>query len=68
MGTQLDFVSYLDNEMSVKIFTCLNDPSDIAPVRCVSHSWRDFVIANGFAKHLCLRMFPQLSRVDHVVE
>ncbi|GKV13055.1 hypothetical protein SLEP1_g24129 [Rubroshorea leprosula] len=54
--------------MSVKIFTCLDDPSDIVRVSCVSHSWRDFVIANGLAKHLCLRMFPQLSRVDRVVE
>ncbi|GKV13057.1 hypothetical protein SLEP1_g24131 [Rubroshorea leprosula] len=68
MGTQLDFLSYLNDEMSGKIFTCLDDPSDIARVSCVSHSWRNFVIANGFAKHLCLRMFPQLSRVDHVVE
>ncbi|GLT44937.1 hypothetical protein SLA2020_188100 [Shorea laevis] len=68
MGTQLDFLSYLNDEMSVKIFTCLDDPSDIARVSCISHSWRDFVIANGVAKHPCLRMFPQLSRVDHVVE
>ncbi|GKV13050.1 hypothetical protein SLEP1_g24124 [Rubroshorea leprosula] len=68
MGTQLDFLSYLCYDMSEKIFTCLDDPSDIARVSCVSHSWRNFVIANGFAKHLCLRMFPQLSRVDHVVE
>ncbi|GLT84523.1 hypothetical protein SLE2022_027480 [Rubroshorea leprosula] len=68
MGTQLDFLSYLNDEMSAKIFSCLDDPSDIARVSCVSHSWRNFVIANGFAKHLCLRMFPQLSRVDHVVE
>ncbi|GKV13053.1 hypothetical protein SLEP1_g24127 [Rubroshorea leprosula] len=68
MGTELDFLSYLGYDMSVKIFTRLDDPSDIARVSCVSHSWRDFVIANGLAKHLCLRMFPQLSGVDHVVE
>ncbi|GKV13051.1 hypothetical protein SLEP1_g24125 [Rubroshorea leprosula] len=68
MGTQLDFLSYLGYDMSVKIFTCLDDPSDIARVNCVSRSWRDFVIANGLAKHLCWRTFPQLSRVDHVVE
>ncbi|GLT84520.1 hypothetical protein SLE2022_027450 [Rubroshorea leprosula] len=68
MGTGLDFLSYLGYDMSVKIFTRLDDPSDIARVSCVSHSWRDFVIANGLAKQSCLRTFPQLSRVDHVVE
>ena len=26
------------------------------------------MITNGLCKHLCLRMFPQLSRVDHVNE
>ncbi|GLT77596.1 hypothetical protein SLA2020_491640 [Shorea laevis] len=68
MGTRLDFLSYLGYDMAVKIFTLLDDPSDIARVSCVSRSLRDFVIANGLAKHLCLRMFPQLSRVDRVVE
>ncbi|GKV13054.1 hypothetical protein SLEP1_g24128 [Rubroshorea leprosula] len=42
MGTQLDFLSYLCYDMSEKIFTCLDDPSDIARVSCVSHSWRNF--------------------------
>ncbi|GLT44938.1 hypothetical protein SLA2020_188110 [Shorea laevis] len=68
MGTQLDFLSYLCPDMSVEIFTRLNDPSDIGNVSDVSRSWQDFVIANSVAKHLCLRMFPQLSRVVHVVE
>ncbi|GLT84516.1 hypothetical protein SLE2022_027410 [Rubroshorea leprosula] len=68
MGPGLDFLSYLGYDMSVKIFTRLDDPSDVVRVSCVSRSWRDFVIANGLAKHLCLRMFPQLSGVDHVVE
>ncbi|GLT84522.1 hypothetical protein SLE2022_027470 [Rubroshorea leprosula] len=58
----------LNNDVLEKIVRHLDDPSDIVRVSCVSREWRYFVIANGFAKHLCLRMFPQLSRVDHVVE
>ncbi|KAL5069505.1 hypothetical protein RYX36_020392 [Vicia faba] len=47
---------------------CLDDPADLARVSCVSRSWRDFVVSNGLSKQLCLRMFPQLSRVACVVE
>ncbi|GKV13052.1 hypothetical protein SLEP1_g24126 [Rubroshorea leprosula] len=58
----------LDNDVLEKIVRHLDDPSDIVRVSCVSREWQDFVIKYGLAKHLCLRMFPQLSRVDHVVE
>lgn len=68
MGTGLDFLNCLDYDMSLKIFKCLDDPSDYVRASSVSRSWRHFVIANGLVKRLCLRMFPQFSGVDHVLE
>ncbi|KAK7256701.1 hypothetical protein RIF29_30158 [Crotalaria pallida] len=64
----IDFVNCLDSDTSVKILMCLDDPADLVRVSCVSRSWRHCVIANGLCKQLCLRMFPQLSRVARVVE
>ncbi|KAI4354983.1 hypothetical protein L6164_003802 [Bauhinia variegata] len=64
----MDFLNWLDDDMSLKILMCLDDPSDLVRVSCVSRSWRHYVIANGLCKQLCLRMFPQLSRVHCVVE
>ncbi|CAI8600853.1 unnamed protein product [Vicia faba] len=63
-----DFLSWVDPDTSLNIFKCLDDPADLARVSCVSRSWRGFVVANGLSKQLCLRMFPQLSRVACVVE
>ncbi|KAG4992753.1 hypothetical protein AAZX31_09G243200 [Glycine max] len=63
-----DVLSCLDSDTSLKIFMCLDDLADLVRVTCVSRSWRHFVIANGLCKQLCLRMFPQLSRVAFVVE
>ncbi|KAK2415104.1 F-box protein [Trifolium repens] len=63
-----DFLSWLDPDTSLKIFKCLDDPADLVRVSCVSRTWRDFVVENGLSKQLCLRMFPQLSRVACVVE
>ncbi|XP_014498304.1 F-box protein At4g00755 [Vigna radiata var. radiata] len=63
-----DFISYLDSDTSLKILECLDDPADLVRVTCVSRSLRQSVIANGLCKQLCLRMFPQLSRVAFVVE
>ncbi|KAL5058702.1 hypothetical protein RYX36_030306 [Vicia faba] len=63
-----DFLSWVDPDTSLNIFKCPDDPADLARVSCVSRSWRDFVVANGLSKQLCLRMFPQLSRVACVVE
>ncbi|KAJ4727022.1 F-box protein [Melia azedarach] len=68
MENRFDFLNWLAHDMSIKILTCLEDISDIARVSCVSRSWRQYVIANGLSKQLCLKMFPQLSQVDHVVE
>ncbi|KAK7374193.1 hypothetical protein VNO80_07620 [Phaseolus coccineus] len=63
-----DFITCLDSDTSLKILMCLDDPADLVRVTCVSRSWRQSVIANGLCKQLCLRMFPQLSRVAFVVE
>ncbi|XP_010553764.1 PREDICTED: F-box protein At4g00755-like isoform X2 [Tarenaya hassleriana] len=62
----MDFVNVIEPEMSLKILSCLDDPSDFVRASAVSHSWRDFVIRHGLCKNLCLRMFSQLSLVDHV--
>ncbi|KAI3432094.1 uncharacterized protein J3R85_007477 [Psidium guajava] len=63
-----DFVQQLGPDISVKIFMHLDEPSDLARVCAVSRTWRQFVIANDLCKMLCLRMFPEVSGVTHVVE
>ncbi|GLT65326.1 hypothetical protein SLA2020_377640 [Shorea laevis] len=68
MEIRLDFLNYLNHDVSLKIMTCLDDLCDIVRASSVSRDWLHFVIDNGLAKNLCLRMFPQLSKVDHVVE
>ncbi|XP_050203421.1 F-box protein At4g00755 isoform X2 [Mercurialis annua] len=68
METCLDFISRLDYDASMRILMCLDDPSDLVHVSCVSHSWRHFVITNGLFKQLCMRMFPSLHNVEHVAE
>ncbi|MBA0714903.1 hypothetical protein Golax_013845 [Gossypium laxum] len=68
MKNGLDFLNLLNCDVSLKILTNLEDPSDLVRFSAVSRSWRQFVIENGLLKHLCRRMFPQLSRVDHVNE
>ncbi|TKY65516.1 F-box protein [Spatholobus suberectus] len=68
MEYRKDFLSCLDSDMSLKILMCLDNPADLVRVSCVSRSWTHSVIANGLCKQLCLRMFPQLSRVALVVE
>ncbi|KAH9788082.1 F-box protein [Citrus sinensis] len=68
MENRIDFVNWLDPDMSIQILTCLDDLSDLLRVTCVSRCWRQYVIANGLCRQLCLRMFPQLSKVVHVVE
>ncbi|KAJ8534785.1 hypothetical protein K7X08_016513 [Anisodus acutangulus] len=54
--------------MSVNILTCLKDPADVVRASSVSSLWRHFVITNGLAKQLCLRKFPQLSKIARVTE
>ncbi|KAH6835883.1 hypothetical protein C2S53_017027 [Perilla frutescens var. hirtella] len=68
MDESRDFVQWLGQDMSVKILMCLNDPSDLVRTSAVSRSWRDFVVANGLCKKLCLNMFPEASSFASVVE
>lgn len=63
-----DFIQWLGVDMSLKILMRFNDPSDLIHVGAVSSSWRQFVIANALCKQLCLRMFPEISNVSHIVE
>nr|XP_033511650.1 F-box protein At4g00755-like isoform X2 [Nicotiana tomentosiformis] len=63
-----DFMQWLLPDMSIKILMCLEDPSDLVRVSAVSSSWRQFVIGNGLCKHLCLRRFPEISRVANMVD
>ncbi|OMO78672.1 hypothetical protein CCACVL1_14223 [Corchorus capsularis] len=68
MKSGMDFLSCLHQDLSLKIFMSLEDPSDLVRISAVSRSWRHFVITHGLCKDLCLRLFPQLSKVDHVNE
>ncbi|KAA8520577.1 hypothetical protein F0562_014833 [Nyssa sinensis] len=68
METSTDFLKWLDTDVCLKIFSCLDDPSDLIRAGSVSRSWFKFVIANGVCKQLCLRMFPQFSSVACVIE
>ncbi|XP_059634113.1 F-box protein At4g00755 [Cornus florida] len=68
MDAPVDFLQWLQTDMSLKILTCLDDPSDLIRASSVSRFWRHFVIANGLCKQLCLRMFPQFSSVACVMD
>ncbi|KAL9240429.1 hypothetical protein vseg_014651 [Gypsophila vaccaria] len=63
-----DFVERLEKDMSLKILLCLEEPRDLAAVSGVSKSWRRFVIENGLAKQLCLKLYPDVSKIKDVVE
>ncbi|XP_010540272.1 PREDICTED: F-box protein At4g00755 [Tarenaya hassleriana] len=63
----MDFLNCLETDMSIKILSCLDDPSDLVRVTAVSRSWQELVVKCGLCKQLCLRTFPQLSRLDHVI-
>ncbi|XP_062090237.1 F-box protein At4g00755 [Humulus lupulus] len=67
MDTRLNPLDCLDSDMIIKIFTFMDDPSDLFSISAVSRSWRHFVVENGFFKLLCLRMFVQLSRVANTM-
>ncbi|ESQ37725.1 hypothetical protein EUTSA_v10028752mg [Eutrema salsugineum] len=64
----MDFVNSLDTDMSLAIFSCLDDPSDLVRASAVSRSWRQFVIKYSFSKNLCLKLFHRLNSVDRVIE
>ncbi|XP_059288245.1 F-box protein At4g00755-like, partial [Lycium ferocissimum] len=42
--------------------------ADVVCAGAVSRLWRQFVATNGISKHLCLRKFPQLSRIARITE
>lgn len=67
MNGSRDFIEWLGHDMSLKILMCLENPIDLVRVCTVSRSWRQFVIANGLSKQLCVRLFPEASRFDNVV-
>ncbi|XP_076953095.1 F-box protein At4g00755-like [Bidens hawaiensis] len=63
-----DFIQWLGADMSIKILMCLDNPTDLVRASAVSSSWRQFVIANGLSKQLCIRMFPEVSNIANVIE
>ncbi|KAK9757990.1 hypothetical protein RND81_01G199100 [Saponaria officinalis] len=63
-----DLWNSLHPDVAGKILKCLDDPGDIVRASSVSRAWREFVISNGVSKHLCLRLFPQLSSITRVVD
>ncbi|XP_077243127.1 F-box protein At4g00755-like [Tasmannia lanceolata] len=63
-----DFLHLLGDDVSMEVFMCLDDPSDIARASSVSHSWRRFVIANSFCKKLCIKKFPEIVCFTHVTD
>lgn len=68
MENRRDFVKWLTVDMSISVLTLLDDPADLARASSVSRSWRQFVIANGFCKKLCLRMCPEVSKFTRIIE
>ncbi|CAI0425268.1 unnamed protein product [Linum tenue] len=68
MESRMDFFNWLDYDALMKILLCLDDPADLVRVSSVSRSWRHFVVTNGLSRQLCIKMFPTLQRLDHVVE
>ncbi|KAL8500107.1 hypothetical protein ACS0TY_019923 [Phlomoides rotata] len=65
--TRINFLQCLDTDVCIYIMSFLDDPADVVRASAVSCFWHHFVIANGFAKQICLKLFPQLSRIDVVV-
>ncbi|XP_050386370.1 F-box protein At4g00755 isoform X1 [Argentina anserina] len=64
----VDWLNWLEPDMSMKVLTYLDSMKDLVQVSAVSRTWRRFVVENGLCKNLCLRMFPQLSKAAHVIE
>ncbi|KAK4418691.1 F-box protein [Sesamum alatum] len=65
--TQVDFLQCLETDVCVYIMSFLDDPGDLVRASAVSRVWHQFVIANGLAKQLCLKAFPQLYNIIDVV-
>ncbi|XP_023549638.1 F-box protein At4g00755-like isoform X1 [Cucurbita pepo subsp. pepo] len=63
-----DILKWLGVDLSLKIFTHLDDLSDLVRICLVSSSWRQLVIENSLSKQLFLRLFPDLSGAAHFIE
>ncbi|KAL3832985.1 hypothetical protein ACJIZ3_007721 [Penstemon smallii] len=59
----IDFMQYLETDLSLYIMSFLHDPSDLVRACSVSHSWHQFVIENGVAKELCLKTLSGCSNI-----
>ncbi|XP_024961989.1 F-box protein At4g00755-like [Cynara cardunculus var. scolymus] len=68
METQIDFLQWLQHDMTLKILVCLDDSADLIRVSAVSRYLQNFVISNGLSRQLCMRKFPRLASIDRVVE
>ncbi|PNX97326.1 F-box protein at4g00755-like protein, partial [Trifolium pratense] len=68
MKTNMDFIQWLGPDLSIKVFSCLDDPGDLVRVSAVCSSWEHFVIENGLCKQLCLKMIPEVSGVVPSIE
>ncbi|KAI3925777.1 hypothetical protein MKX01_003336 [Papaver californicum] len=68
MEGSIDFVQFLNSDLSSKILSNLDDPADVVRVASVSRTWRQFVIVSGFSKSLCLRLFPETSSAIKAIE
>lgn len=42
MGLCMDFLNWLEPDMSIQVLTCLDDPTDLVRISSVSRSWRHF--------------------------
>ncbi|XP_059312831.1 F-box protein At4g00755-like isoform X2 [Lycium ferocissimum] len=65
---RVDFVLWLENDVSLNILMRLDDPTDVLCAGAVSRLWHQFVVTNGISKQLCLRKFPQLSTIARITE
>lgn len=63
-----DFLQRLNADMARNVLQYLEAPADIAHFAAVSRSWRQFVVECGCSKELCIRLFPEISKFNCVVE
>ncbi|KAK1262614.1 F-box protein [Acorus gramineus] len=63
-----DLLEWVGPDMSINVFSLLDDPKVLVRAGAVSRSWRRFVIENAFCKKLYMRIFPEASCLMHVVE
>ncbi|CAJ2666629.1 unnamed protein product [Trifolium pratense] len=64
----MDFIQCLGPDLSIKVFSCLDNPGDLVRASAVCSSWEHFVIENGLCKQLCLKMIPEVSGVVPRIE